>query len=80
MPRLFRPWEQGLPELRTQLKKVDDLAYFFGTEKKILKERMRAAGFDPEAADTMVLTGRGRPMLAVFDLKTLTITAMFTAT
>jgi hypothetical protein len=80
MPRLFRPWEQGLPELRAQLKKVDALGYFLGPDKKILKERMRAAGFDPEAADTMVLTGRGRPLLAVFDPKTLKITAMFKAT
>jgi hypothetical protein len=80
MPRYFKRWEQGLPELRTRLKKVDALGYFMGTDKKILKERMRAAGFDSDAADTMVLTGRGRPMLAVFDPKTLTITAIFTAT
>jgi hypothetical protein len=80
MPRYFKPWEQGLPELRAQLKKVDAVGYFFGPDKKILKERLRAAGFDPEAADTMVLTGRGRPVLAVFDPKTLTIAAMFTAT
>jgi hypothetical protein len=80
MPRYFKPWEQGLPELRAQLKKVDAVGYFFGPDKKILKERLRAAGFDPEAADTMVLSGRGRPVLAVFDPKTLKITAMFTAT
>jgi hypothetical protein len=80
MPRFFKPWEQGLPELRAQLKKADALGYFLGPDKKILKERLKAAGFDPEAADTMVLTGRGRPVLAVFDPKTLKITAMFTAT
>jgi len=80
MPRYFKPWEQGLPELRVQLKTADALGYFLGPDKKILKERLRAAGFDPEAADTMVLTGRGRPVLAVFDPKTLKITAMFTAT
>src|SRR5882724_9766491 len=79
MPRYFKPWEQGLPELRMRLKKVDAVGYFFGPDKKILKERMRAAGFDPDAADTMVLTGRGRPVLAVFDPKTLKIAAMFTA-
>jgi hypothetical protein len=80
MPRYFKPWEQGLPELRTRLKKVDALGYFMGPDKKILKERLRASGFDPEAANTMVLTGRGRPVLAVFDPKTLKITAMFTGT
>jgi hypothetical protein len=80
MPRYFKPWEQGLPELRAQLKKVDALGYFLGPDKKILKERLRAAGFDPDAADTMVLSGRGRPVLAVFDPKTLQITVMLTAT
>jgi hypothetical protein len=79
MPRYFKPWEQGLPELRTRLKKVDAVGYFFGPDKKILKERMRAAGFDADAADTMVLTGRGQPLLAVFDLKSLQISAIFTA-
>jgi hypothetical protein len=79
MPRYFKPWEQGLPELRTRLKKVDEVGYFFGPDKKILKERMRAAGFDADAADTMVLTGRGRPVLAVFDPKSLQVSAIFTA-
>ncbi len=44
MPRYFKPWEQGLPSLRGQLKKVDDVAYFSRGEKKRLKERMQAAG------------------------------------
>jgi len=79
MPRYFKRWEEGLPELRTKLKKVDAVGYFFGPDKKILKERMRAAGFDPDDAITMVLTGRGQPLLAVFDPTTLKIKAMFKA-
>jgi hypothetical protein len=67
MPRYFKPWEQGVPVLRKNLKKVDDVAYFAPSEKKKLKERMRAAGFDPEQLISMPLTGRGHPMLAVFD-------------
>jgi hypothetical protein len=80
MPRYFKRWEQGMPELRTRLKKVDVLGYFMGPDKKILKERMRAAGFATDEPNAMVLTGRGRPVLVVFDPKTLQIMAMFTAT
>jgi hypothetical protein len=77
LPRYYRPWEQGLPSLREKLKKVDDLAYFSVRDKKVLKERMKAAGFPDDHLDTMVLTGRGSPLMAVFDLKSLKITAIF---
>jgi hypothetical protein len=67
MPRYFKRWEQGLPDLRTQLKKADDVAYFSKREKETLKERMRAAGLPTDQLNAMVLTGRGHPLLAVFD-------------
>jgi hypothetical protein len=76
MPQYFRPWEQGLPVLRTKLKKVDDVAYFFGSEKKKLKERMRAAGLPTDEANSMPLTGRGHPLLAVFDPASVKIKAI----
>jgi hypothetical protein len=79
MPRYFKPWEQGLPALRAQLKKVDDLGYFSGADKKLLKERMRTAGLATDQLDTMGLTGRGKPLLAVFDRDRVTITALFRA-
>ena len=71
MPRYFKRWEDGLPSLREQLKKVDDVAYFAKSEKKILKEKMKAAGLAGDELDTMPLTGRGHPVLAVFDLANL---------
>jgi hypothetical protein len=76
MPRYFKPWEQGLPALRTRLKKVDDVAYFYGSQKKQLKERMRAAGLATDQANSMPLTGRGRPLLAVFDPASVKIKAI----
>jgi hypothetical protein len=76
MPRYFKPWEQGVPVLRKNLKKVDDVAYFAPSEKKKLKERMRAAGFDPEQLNSMPLIGRGHPMLAVFDPTSVKLTAI----
>jgi hypothetical protein len=73
MPRYFRSWDDGLPSLRKQLKNVDDVAYFAKSQKKKLKERMRAAGISDDQLNTMPLTGRGRPLLAVFDLVSLKI-------
>jgi hypothetical protein len=79
MPRYFKPWEDGLPSLRSRLKKVDDVAYFAKSEKKKLKEQMKAAGLPDDQSNTMPLTGRSHPLLAVFDPATLKITATFKA-
>jgi len=79
MPRYFKPWEQGLPKLRTELKKVDAVAYFSTGEKKLLKERMRAAGLPTDQLNSMPLTGRGHPLLAVFDPASVKIIAIFRA-
>jgi hypothetical protein len=79
MPRYFKPWEEGLPSLRTQLKKVDDVAYFAKSEKGKLKDKMRAAGMADDHLDTMPLTGRGHPLLAVIDPASSKITAVFNA-
>jgi hypothetical protein len=77
MPRYFKPWEQGLPSLRAQLKKVDDVPYFSRGEKKKLREHIKEAGFASDQMNTMPLTGRGKPLLAVFDLANLKIVGIF---
>ncbi len=79
MPRYFKPWSQGLPALRSQLKKSGDLTYFSLAQRKVLESRLQQNGFDPEAADTLPMTGHGTPLLAVFDLKTLQIEALLRA-
>ena len=79
MPRYFKPWEEGLPSLRSRLKKVDNVAYFAKSEKKKLKDKMKAAGMADDQPDTMPLTGRGHPLLAVIDPASLKIAAVFTA-
>ena len=76
MPRYFKPWEQGLPELREHLKRVDELGYFSAAQKKVLMERMRAAGLATDRANSMAFTGRGHPLLAVFDPAVLKIEAV----
>ena len=77
MPRYFKRWEEGIPSLRSQLKKVDDVAYFSKGQKKTLKDKMKAAGMADDQIDTIPLTGRGHPLLAVLDPTSLKIIAVF---
>jgi hypothetical protein len=74
-PLYFRPWASGAADLRSQLKRVDDIKFFSLKEKKLLKERMAAAGLAPDRADAIALTGRKRPLLAVFDPSSLRLLA-----
>ena len=77
MPRYFKRWEEGVTSLRAQLKKVDNVAYFAPSEKRKLKEKMKAAGMADDQLDTIPLTGRGHPLLAVIDPASLKINAVF---
>jgi hypothetical protein len=79
MPRYFKPWQEGLPELRERLTHIDGLSYYSLARQKILRERLKEHGFDPEASDVLPMTGHGAPLLAVFDLKTLEIKALLRA-
>jgi hypothetical protein len=79
LPTHFKNWEQGLPSLREQLKKLDTVGYFAPDEKKKLKARMQAAGFKTDQQDEMPLSGRGKPLLVVFDLTNLKIEGIFKA-
>jgi hypothetical protein len=79
MPKYFKPWDEGLPALRQQLKKVDDVKYFSNAEKKALKLRMQAAGLAIDQSNSIALMGRERPLLAVFDLASLKIAAILRA-
>jgi hypothetical protein len=78
MPRYYRPWAAGVPTLRQRLKKVDDVPYFSRPQKSALKDAMRVAGLAAEPSNAMPLTGRGPPMLAVFDPATLRLRALCT--
>jgi len=73
MPTHYKTWEDGLPELRAQLKKPDDIKYFSGKEKKLLRERAQQAGLPFDQANSIAIIGRGHPLLAVFDTSTLKI-------
>jgi hypothetical protein len=79
MPRYFRPWEQGLPELRKRLEKVDDMKVFSRNEKRLLEERMRRLGLVSDRPDALVMWGGSRRVLAVLDPATLEVRALIRA-
>jgi len=76
MPRYFRPWQQGLPELRKRLVKVDEMRYFSPAEKRTLESRIRQLGLPTDQANTMIMWGGSRRVLAVFDSRTLQVRAL----
>ncbi len=77
MPRYFKPWDQGLPELRKHLKKVDELGFFSKGEKKTLKARMTEMGLAPDQSNALFFMGRDHRLIAVFDLSSLQIKGIF---
>jgi hypothetical protein len=76
MPRGFRPWDQGLPDLRKQLTTVERMKYFSRLEKQRLKSRLQRLGLADDQPDTLVFWGASRRLLAVFDPQTLRIRAL----
>jgi hypothetical protein len=76
MPWLFRPWAEGLPELRNMLKPVDALRSLSVEQKKHAEARMSELGYAPDRAIAMVMMGRIAPLVAVFDPATVRMRAL----
>lgn len=76
MPRYFRPWEQGLPALRAQLKTLADLKLFTAAGERAMRERLRARGLEPDQPTLISFTGRGPRLLAAFDPKSVELLAI----
>jgi len=67
MPRYFRPWEDGLPELRRRLRRVDELPGLTAGQKHSLATRIAARGLDAQRSDAILMWGPGRFLVVVFD-------------
>lgn len=78
MPRYFKPWSQGLPKLRDQLTRLDDIRYLSKAEKQLLRTRMARRGLAPDERNTLMMWGGSRRLVAVFDTGTLQIKALLT--
>jgi hypothetical protein len=76
MPRYFKPWQQGLPELRKQLKALDQITALSRDEKKVARVRMVKAGLPLQAHNAVVLFGDLQNLVAVFDPDTMRVLAL----
>ena len=78
MPRYFKPWAEGLPELRKNLRPVGEIKYLSKAEQAAVAARIASLGASPTQANAMVMWGlQGtRPMVLLFDPESLTIRAM----
>jgi hypothetical protein len=79
MPRYYQPWQNGVAALRKRLQKVDDSTFFAKKDKTVLKQRMAERGIPVDTPTTMPVTGRGTPLLAVFDLRTMEMKELLSA-
>ena len=50
MPRYYQPWSNGLPDLRSKLKPVDQWRYFSMAQRNVLKKRLAEQGFGADYA------------------------------
>jgi hypothetical protein len=76
MPRYFKPWNEGLPQLRTTLKALADLSDLNKAEKERMRARMTALALAPDQPNAMVMWGDVRRVLVIFDLHTMQIRAI----
>jgi hypothetical protein len=80
MPQAFRPLSQAGDDLRSHLRKVDQISIFSLEERRVLKQRLVQRGLTSDTPDATFVIGYGRPLLAVFDPTTLTLKALIPAT
>jgi hypothetical protein len=76
MPRYFKPWEEGLPKLRDQLARLEDIRYFSKAEKRALRARLEQLDLAPDQRNALIMWGGSRRVLAIFDTATLSIKAL----
>jgi hypothetical protein len=77
MPRYFRPWEAGLPQLRERLTTLSEIKYFSKPEQQLLQERMAKLGVNAEQKNALVMWGgTARRLVGVFDPESLKMRAL----
>jgi hypothetical protein len=78
MPRYFKPWKQCALQLRKQLRRVDKLPFSQHQHAELIR-KAEALSLPGDAPDALLLTGRSRPLVAIFDPRTLQIRAILAA-
>ena len=76
MPRYFKPWDQGLPQLREQLKRVDEMRELYRLERQALRQRFTRLGLAPDQRNALLMWGGDRRVLVLFEPDTLRLRAI----
>ncbi len=78
MPRYFKPWAQGLPDLGKHLRPVGEIKYLSTPEKALLAKQMARQNISSTHANAMVMWGEQGtlPLVVVFDPKSLEVQTM----
>src|SRR4051794_20212751 len=76
MPRYFRHWEEGVAELRKQLRPVAKMTELGMHDKEKAGQRMREFGVTVDQPVTLPMMGRGKPLVGVVDPATGTVRAI----
>ncbi len=76
MPRYFRPWEDGVAELRKQLRPVAKMTELGVDDKEVAGRRMSEFGVKADQPVTLPMLGRGKPLVGVIDPATGKIRAL----
>ena len=67
MPRYYRPWHEGLPQLAKDLVTLDKAGAFAPAQRQRLRPKLAALGVGNDQPVVLTMLGREQPLLAVFD-------------
>jgi hypothetical protein len=70
LPRFYKPWEEGLSDIRANLWTLDKLPELTAKERVGVAQRMRELAMSSNQPTLLPMLGRGRPLVAVVDPKT----------
>lgn len=76
MPRYYRPWPEGLPDLRKRLSPLNTTKGLYKKDRQTAALRMQALGFSPDKPEILPMLGRNKPLLALIDPATTQIAAL----
>lgn len=70
MPRFYQPWDQGLADIRSNLRDLATMKSLSPFDKKVAAQRLKQAGVAPEQPALLPMLGRDKPLVAVMDSTT----------
>ena len=67
MPRYFRPYEEGVAELRKELRPVAKMTELSPHDRQVVGARMREWGVTADQPVTLPMMGRAKPLVGIVD-------------